>query len=658
MLHKDDHKLFEEYFLNAEESCFADPRPPRKLLAAAEGGLHAADLRRLSHSIKILASAGLMSEAVAITFGILSKDVSGDRYVGFDHPEAWMEAICWAKKQPDFLKDPSWPERVVYVGKAAGRLMKRGYRIEASAFGPYASLETVKQICDQVISLVKLLGGASCAQQIFRVLVESKAVHDGFFIFGNRVSSTPGEYEPAYPWGWLLTLAIANLGSPGSANKPEVAWKTLTDLARDFAAIHDCQRYSQYEQMAGIPPEEFERVLRESITWRELFSLPQAPQLIVMKIGDALKACLKPVDEEKLGFKLIDLLNELRLLLVQSHDTELRLFASGPVRASHPILWREAFGNKDKVNPGYKEPADSHRRNQDRFLIFEAPDNSVALLPRPLAVNAACEMLFRLIWQRLPKARAAEVTGQVLELAIAAACREKSPPIVAPDVSYERDNHVFQLDVGTRDEGALVLFETKAKSLTAKARSGIIYSGFIDYADSFLAMLKQLVRHDFYLRKTGLPPLTSGDDKTEDLTVFKVAVSPLSYGPIMDRLLTANAMPAILGRRFGSLSPMAEDVKAIEDFNAATTEVLDRLAKIAPTNDRGELDLFPYFIDVYWMDLGQLLYALDRAPSVSAAFRPLKHLTFGTRDFWTEIAFADIQLLTGRHGWRQPRVDS
>lgn len=658
MLHKDDHKLFEEYFRKAEKSPFADPRPPSELLAAVEGGLNVADLWRLSRSIQISASAGLMSDRVAITLGIVSRHVSGDRYAGFDHAEAWIEAICWAKKQPDFLKEPSWTERVVHVGKAASRLIKRGYRIETSAFGPYASSETVKQICDQIISLVKLLGGAPCAQQIFRVLVESKAVHDGFFIFGNRVSSMPGEHAPAYPWGWLLTLAIANLGSPRSANKPEVAWKTLTDLARDFATIHDCQRYSQYEQMGRIPPEEFERVLRESITWRELFSLPQAPQLIVMKIGDALKGCLKPVDEEKLGFKLIDLLNELRLLFVQSHGTQIRLFASGPVRASHPILWREALGNKGKVNSGYKEPADSHHRNQDRFLIFEAPDNSVALLPRPLAVNAACEMLFRLIWQRLPKARAAEVTGQVLELAIAAACREKSPRIVEADVSYERDNQVFQLDVGTRDEAALVLFETKAKSLTAKARSGNVYSGFTDYADSFLAMLNQLVRHDFYLRRTGLPRLTFGDDKTEDLTVFKVAVSPLSYGPIMDRLLTATVMPAILGRKFVSLSAKVEDVKAIEDFNAATTEILDRLAKVAPTNDQGELDLFPYFIDVYWMDLGQLLYALDRAPSASAAFRPLKHLTFETRDFWTEIAFADIQLLTGRYGWRQPNGGS
>ena len=606
MLRKDDHKLFEEYFLEAEKRRFAGPRPPNELLAAAERSLNAADLSRLLRSLQIAASAGLMSEAVATTLGMVSKNVSGDGYAGFDDRDAWIEAICWAKARPEFLNSPSWTERVVHVGKACSRLIQRGYKIEISAFGPYASTETVTQICDQIISLVRLVGGASCAQNIFRILVESKATHDGFFIFGNRVSSTPGEHEPAYPWAWLLTIAIANFGYPGRASKPEVAWKTLVDVARDFAALHDCQRYSQFEQMTHIPPEEFERVLRESITWRELFSLPQAPQVVLKKIGDALAATLTYEDEEKLGFKMINLLNELQVLLVHSHDTELRLFASGPVRASHPILWSEALGKKGKVNPGYREPADSHHRTQDRLLIFEVPEDSVALLPRPFAVNAACEMLFRLIWARLPKARAAEITGQVLELAIAAACSEKSPPILAPDVSYERDNQTLQLDVGTRDDGALVLFETKAKSLTAKARSGIVYSGFTDYADSFLAMLNQLVRHDYYLRSTGLPLLTSDNDKTGDLTIFKVAISPLSYGPMMDRLLTAAAMPVILGRKFGSLSTKAEDVKAIEDFNAATSKLLERLVKVAPTNDQGELDLFLYFIDVYWMDLGQL----------------------------------------------------
>lgn len=41
-------------------------RPPRELLGTVEGGLDAADLRRLSRSIQISASAGLIFERVAI----------------------------------------------------------------------------------------------------------------------------------------------------------------------------------------------------------------------------------------------------------------------------------------------------------------------------------------------------------------------------------------------------------------------------------------------------------------------------------------------------------------------------------------------------------------------------------------------------------------
>lgn len=134
--------------------------------------------------------------AVAATLGMVSKDVSGNGYAGFDGREAWIEAIYWAKAKPEFLNPPSWTERVVHVGKASSRLIQR-YKIQLSAFGAYASTVTVTQICNQTISLVRFVGGA-CAPDTSLILVESKAVHDGFFIFGNKFSPTPGEHEPAY----------------------------------------------------------------------------------------------------------------------------------------------------------------------------------------------------------------------------------------------------------------------------------------------------------------------------------------------------------------------------------------------------------------------------------------------------------------------------
>jgi len=56
---------------------------------------------------------------------------------------------------------------------------------------------------------------------------------------------------------------------------------------------------------------------------------------------------------------------------------------------------------------------------------------------------------------------------------------------------------------------------------------------------------------------------------------------------------------------------------------------------------------------VSWFDLRQLLYALHRRYSVTSGVSILSHLTFSTRDFWTEVAFADRKGLTKRK-WRPP----
>lgn len=73
---------------------------------------------------------------------------------------------------------------------------------------------------------------------------------------------------------------------------------------------------------------------------------------------------------------------------------------------------------------------------------------------------------------------------------------------------------------------------------------------------------------------------------------------------------------------------------------------------LAPQRD-GVAYLFPYLKGVHWLDVGQLLYALDRADTVRDALRPLKHMTFSSRDYWTEIAAADVSGLT-KGKWRPP----
>ena len=69
---------------------------------------------------------------------------------------------------------------------------------------------------------------------------------------------------------------------------------------------------------------------------------------------------------------------------------------------------------------------------------------------------------------------------------------------------------------------------------------------------------------------------------------------------------------------------------------------------LAPDED-GEIDLLQSLIDLFWLDLGQLLHALHRDRSVFDGLSALRNLTFGTQDFWTESALTDRRGPTGRN---------
>ncbi|KTR02997.1 hypothetical protein NS365_20050 [Aureimonas ureilytica] len=628
--------------------------PPDELLRTDGPGLSRHDLGRLVRSLQIASVAGLATHETASVATALTKQLAYDRYADFTQKERWLDAIAWVRQQPLETNAIPWTERVLHVGGAFSRLRDRKIAVEASAFGLFVTEAGARRVIEQALSLIRLIGGIECARRIFWSLETGGGVHDGFFVFGDRVSSVPGQNGPACPWGWLLSLAMANLSLPRSRRKPSIAWSSLVELARDFAAAHDCQRYSQFDSISNIAPEEFERTIVESTVWRELFFMPQGPAHLPDAVVSALSDCVTSEDEEALGFETKSLAAEFRSLLGAEHDRELKLYARSAVQMAHPILWELGLGQRGLVNNGYSLPSDTEHRNHDRLLFFETPDGNVLLLPRPLRANAACELLFRTLWSKLDGKRASKITGSILEAAIENACRRRTPDVLQRDVSYGTRKQALQLDVGVCDSGDVLLFETKAKSLTAQARSGEGRSAFVDYADSFLAMLCQLVRHEEQLRRGVISLLCLQAEITDATIVTKVAISPLSFGPMMDRLLTVNMMPAVLNHSFGSLDPAPAEVAKVEKLNHRTRQLRERLAAVAPKDDEGRLDLFPYFLDVFWMDLGQLLYALDRAPSVAAALRPLKHLTFGSRDFWTEVSFADRQGLTARHGWRPP----
>jgi hypothetical protein len=173
---------------------------------------------------------------------------------------------------------------------------------------------------------------------------------------------------------------------------------------------------------------------------------------------------------------------------------------------------------------------------------------------------------------------------------------------------------------------------------------------YSDYADSYLAIVHQLVRHEDNLRQ-GLTPLTTTGEVCHDFRPLKVAVSPLSYGPVSDKMLASGLLRSFANIKLHPVSGDAAAKKMTDKFNEAVREIFSVVPKLAPKNKDGLINLFAYFLDVFWLDLGQALYVLDRANTVVDAFTPLQLVTFTTRDFWTELALAEAGGLT-KARWR------
>ena len=628
-------------------------RPDMVLRAAAPPDrlLHRNELSRLRCSLKIASVTGDAPNSAHRILYTIVKDLSAEGYIylPLTRSKEWLDAIAWALIHPatpasDYLSHPG-KDRQWVVGNACRGLRRRGYGLNIGALGPDVDADTRTQIARQIDSLLAQVGGLEAAEQLFRILRDTRKLHAGMWLFGNVPTPIDQLPQPAVPFGWLLSLALRNIHVSPSATDPAKVWESAIRLAVDFAATADCQRYNQFDGLSLDSPD-FLPALSESLAWRELFSLPQVPLSVLQTLRNAFSQIGWPNGTDDLRRDVEQLFSELDRLLEDLRVDGLTAMPRSIARFGFPLLWIHGCAPQGGVNAGYLDPFGGSPRDHDRYVFFEAGDGRVAALPSSLTAAAGCEAIFRLIWASAGRKAASKLVGDTIEQSVAIACRTHTPR-VWEKVRYRADGADLEVDVAVREGDEIVLFEAKAKSLTSEARSGDTMAFIDDYTKSFLTQLGQLARHDRNIKR-GLTPLVPVEDDPNALHIIKIAVSPLSYGPASDQVLSNALMHSIAGARLDSVGGDPRHVRILKEFNKSVRQAMEIIDQIAPQRD-DKIDMVRYLMWVSWFDLGQLLYALKRGRSLTDAISGLRHLTFGTRDFWTEAAFADRQELTKEH---------
>ena len=614
-------------------------------------GLFSSEIWRLSRSLRIAAVAKGDSLEAASAADQIWTALGQTRCRSFEDEKAWISAIRWAISQGSSPYGPgNVYSRQNQVGLAWRRMTNRGFDITVGAHGLDISPASQTSILKTAETYVRLIGGLEVLQRISGFLGAVGRVHDGMWILGDQVPGIHQSKTPSLPVGWLYALAIKHVGVEGTARKPAVAWKSLVDLCTDMAACLDCERYNQFEGMY-MQPSEFWRTLQDSLFWREFFTLPQVPTVTIKVLAEVLPKIVEEFGGYKAAKDVKAFMSEAYFISLNSDPLRLMRHPKPAAMSMFPMLSRRATGRASKINKNINDIFSADEREHEQCIFFEINNREFVSLPSPIINAAICESIFRLIWHDIPDV-ADKIVGKAMEAALASACKGKTASLMVNQVYFPQRSKRMEMDIACRDDDRIVMLETKAKSLTNASRQTGSFTYISDFTKSFLFILKQLMEHERYIISGHNPLVAEGEDHS-NFRPLKIAVSPLSFGQLSDKVLAGSIITGMLSAELTCVEGRnsGENIATIRKFNKAYADVKELLIELAPKDKDGLAQIAPYLIDVFWVDLGQALYVLDRAKSVSDAFSPLKHITFSTRDFWTEIATADRGLLT-KDRWR------
>jgi hypothetical protein len=404
VLREDDLVRFRNHFSAKPGQPPADPASALQ----CNNGLFPEEIWRLAQSLQIAAVLGDADKQEAIAVTAISQRVRDIRCVDLNQSDAWQQAIAWALAQTTPIAQGMPPidfaDRSQQVGQACRRLRDRGYDVLVNAYGVVVSDQSCRAIAERIDGLVAHLGGVETTMQVCRFIEDNKLIYDGMWLFGNRVSGVWSTKKAAFPIGWLFSIGLRHLGS-GGARRPDVVWRTIAELATDFAAAVDCERYSQYEEI-NISPANSWRVLRDSLQWREIFVLPQVPPQVLPALREAIAALLVSEEEGVFDWRFREAFTELDDLLKHSVSHKLTLHPRTEMARAYPNLWKVGVGELGKVNSGYVSPSAGGARNQSSFNFFARDKNTVLTLPAPFLREAFCQVAFMQIWTKLKPARA------------------------------------------------------------------------------------------------------------------------------------------------------------------------------------------------------------------------------------------------------------
>lgn len=419
--------------------------------------------------------------------------------------------------------------------------------------------------------------------------------------------------DRSIPYGYLYRIALKTLGHNRIGFAKGVAKKKAVVAATNLASIIDVEPFITYEITFEPRPGKILDVLRNTVIFDELFSIPQSNPLIARRLVEGLFAEVDTRDV--LAWSLRDALDLYDTLLGLSNNLVKSKFIkkinflqalSMRVGSRKAKILLDTFC-MNGANRAYEMPEDAREADTRECMLVSASKDHL-WIPGALFIGPAFYNRMISLYTKAAKSTISAM-GISFEHHVEDRLRQKGIPYLRGKYGKSESKLEGDVDLAIETEDTVALFELKKKNLTRATFGGSDLQLAIDLSQGFIHGFNQLARQELKLRTTGRLQLLDGSTiEWNERRILKIVLSVFDYGGLHDSVSIHHALRGLCGSTLLCSKELALDQsKAFSDANknlqAMNTAFL--AYKETTTGNERECDVFfrnSRFIDAFFFE--------------------------------------------------------
>ncbi len=613
-------------------------------------GRSATDMRALHRTLFRRSRVGMIEHKYADKLQPLFYFSSNElQYRSFNDCAEWIAALADLRKygsiyQPISEQDS---ERDLMVIGAINRLQARGYGFKGIDEEIHFANGEMLRCANELFSRVKSVDGL----RIIVCLLEALRKKDQFSRDRYQISRIRQRQSiPSRPFGYLLNLAFANVGSKRSKDNSEAQLQDIFDIATDMVAVLDLETYSPIAYLNTVP-DRLSRYIYEISVGDHAFTFRQIAPNDGLTI---LRGLFSWVDNNKMlstvGWNV-------------NHAVSLAEWTFSQIDPGHinGTLSREAISESGidasilqrllsdfshdpaVVNVGYRTPLNATYADATFKPFFRCVDGRY-LIPAPSISSIGFYEAIAKGVRATHGPQTDQKIGEAIEPTLAKAFQHHgiNPSVVS--CKYNMFGVNGECDIVIETDSTILLIELKKKPMTRASQAGNSEKLFADLFKGIFETQSQLGQHELMLHEHGHIKFLDGSLlKLAGRSIERLAVTLMDWGSTQDRMVLRTLANTLIDSSLSLDDASSSQSEFLKEANGTLKELRRQQNQLQQYYQE---DTNWQFSNWWFLSVPQILYILDEVTSAQQFYerlRTIRQIIFGSLDFYQEYEFFNIR---------------